>query len=286
MLQECVVARLHYDEGMVRWFLFTLVAVSAWSQTTGPGPSEAESRLRTRVDKFYTLLQEGRTSVKSLRQAEDLVAADSKDQYYVAKKPDIRAFHIESVEVLDGGQKARVVVTAKVLVMMVGAGPQEFQVPVRSTWKVEDGEWMFYMDPVSLEQTPFGKMYSEKSGTAQSAAPDLAALMANRPSVASLLDKVKIDRTSVVLTPDEPAQSVTIGNELSGPIDITMDEFAKKIPGLTVTLGASRVEGGKSTQLKLEAKPGIAVSGTVHLFIAPLGIEFQVQVKTEKKERQ
>jgi hypothetical protein len=281
MLQECVVARLHYDEGMVRWFLFTLVAVSAWSQTTGPGPSEAESRLRARVEKFYTLLQEGRTSVKSLRQAEDLVAADTKDQYYVAKKPDIRAFHIESVEVLDGGQKARVVVTAKVVVMMVGAGPQEFTVPVKSTWKLENGDWMFYMDPVSLEDTPFGKMYSERNGAAQGPPPDLAALMANKPSVASLQSKVKVDRTAVVLTKEAPIQTVTISNDLSGPIDITMDGLSKKIPGLTVSFGAARVEGGKSAEIKLEAAPGAAVSATVHLFVTPVGNEFDVQVKTQ-----
>jgi hypothetical protein len=272
---------LHYDEGMVRWFLFILVAVSAWSQTTGPAPSEAESRLRERVGKFYSLLQEGRTSVKSLRQAEELVAEDSKDQYYVARKPIIGEFHISSVELIEGGQKAKVVLTAKVTVMMVGAGPQEFQVSVKSTWKMENGEWMFYMDPVSLEQTPFGKMYTEKSGAAPGPPPDLAALMANKPSVASLQSKVKIDRTSVVLTPDAPVQFVTISNELSGSIDISMDDLSKRIPGLTVSLGASRVEGGKSTQVKLEAKPGVTVSGTVHLFVAPLGNEFDVQVKTQ-----
>jgi len=275
------VVRLHYHEGMVRWFLFTLVAVSAWSQTTAPAPSEAESRLRARVDKFYSLLQEGRTSVKSLRQAEELVAADTKDQYYVAKKPDIREYHIASVELFDGGQKARVVVTAKVVVMMVGAGPQEFTVPVKSTWKLENGEWMFYMDPVSLEDTPFGKMYSEKSGDAPGPPPDLAALMANKPSVASLQSKVKIDRTVVVLTREAPVQSVTISNDLSGPIDITMDDLSKKIPGLTVSLGAARVEGGKSAEIKLEAAPGATVSATVHLFITPLGNEFDVQVKTQ-----
>ena len=273
--------RLHYHEGMVRWFLFTLVAVSAWSQTTAPAPSEAESRLRARVDKFYSLLQEGRTSVKSLRQAEELVAEDSKDAYYVARKPDIREFHISSVELIEGGQKAKVLVTAKVVVMMVGAGPQEFDAPVTSTWKLENGEWMFYMDPVSLEQTPFGKMYTEKSGAAPGPPPDLAALMANKPTVASLQSKVKIDRTSVVFTPDAPVQFVTISNELAGSIDISMDDLSKKIPGLTVSLGASRVEGGKSTQVKLEAKPGATVSGTVHLFVAPLGIEFEVQVKTQ-----
>jgi hypothetical protein len=105
--------------------------------------------------------------------------------------------------------------------------------------------------------------------------------MANKPSVASLQSKVKIDRTSVVLTPDAPVQFVTISNELSGSIDISMDDLSKRIPGLTVSLGASRVEGGKSTQVKLEAKPGVTVSGTVHLFVAPLGNEFDVQVKTQ-----
>jgi len=271
---------LHYHGGMVRWFLFPLVAVSAWAQTTGPAPSEAESRLRARVDKFYTLLQEGRTSVRSLRQAEALVAEDSKDAYYVARKPDIREFHISSVELIEGGQRAKVVVTAKVTVMMVGAGPQEFDAPVTSTWKLENGEWMFYMDPVTLGQTPFGKMYGETTG-ATGPPPDLAALMANKPNAASLQSKIKIDRSSVVLTPDAPVQFVTISNELSGSIDISMDDLSKRIPGLTVSLGASRVEGGKSTQVKLEAKPGVTVSGTVHLFVAPLGNEFDVQVKTQ-----
>ncbi|MGD1069016.1 MAG: hypothetical protein ABSB15_02665 [Bryobacteraceae bacterium] len=262
---------------MVRWLLFASLAVTAWAQTTSPVSAEAESRLRERIGKFYSLLVEGRTSTKAYRQAEELVAEDSKDSYYVAKKPDLSEFHIASIEFTDGGQKAKVVVRAKARIMMIGAGLQEFEIPVKSTWKLENGEWMFYMDPVSLSETPFGTMHPGTSGTS----PDLASMQAAQPSVASLRTKVKIDRTAVVLTPNAPVQTVTISNELPGPIDITMDDLSRNIPGLTVSIGATHVEGGKTTEVKMEARPGAAIASTVHLFAAPLNIQFDVQVRTQ-----
>ena len=146
---------------------------------------------------------------------------------------------------------------------------------VRSTWKLENGEWMFYLDPA--RETPFGSMHPGTAGPT----PDLSSIMARGPDVASLRGKVRIDRTAVVLTAAAPAQSATISNELPGPIEITMDDLSKGIEGLTVSVGASHVEGGKSTQVKFEAKPGKAISSTVHLFVAPLNIEFDVQVRTE-----
>ena len=45
-------AGLHYHEYMVRWALFTFLAVTAWAQTTGPVSAESESRLRERIGKF------------------------------------------------------------------------------------------------------------------------------------------------------------------------------------------------------------------------------------------
>ena len=139
------------------------------------------------------------------------MAEDSKDAYYVAKKPDMGEYHIVSIEFTDGGQKAKVLGRARVRIVMMGAGLQEFDAPVKSSWKLENGEWMFYIE--AIRETPFGPMHT---GTASDPPPDLSAMQASQPSVASLLSKVKIDRTAVVLSPNSLVDTVTISNQLPG----------------------------------------------------------------------
>ena len=60
-----------------------------------------------------------------------------------------------------------------------------------------------------------------------------------------------------------------------------MDDLSKKIPGLAVSIGAPHLEGGKSTEVKFTAQSDAKVASTVHLFVAPLNIQFDVQVMTQ-----
>ncbi|MDE3197914.1 MAG: hypothetical protein KGN84_16315, partial [Acidobacteriota bacterium] len=101
---------------MDRRLLFPAVAATAWAQQASPAAAEAEKALRDRVQQFYQLQVD-----KKYRQAEAIVADDTKDLYYEMGKPDIIAFSLGTVELLDGGMKANVLVKAKLRLLMAGA---------------------------------------------------------------------------------------------------------------------------------------------------------------------
>ena len=99
-----------------RRFLLPLAAATAWAQQPSPEAAAAEAALRARVEQFFQL-----QVAKKYRQAEALVAEDSKDSYYEANKYNIKSFRIDKVEFLEGGTHARVTIKAKVTVMAPAA---------------------------------------------------------------------------------------------------------------------------------------------------------------------
>jgi len=82
-------------------FFFPAVAITAWAQQTNPAAAKAEKALRARVEQFFQLQVD-----KKFRQVEPMVAADSKDLYYNASKPDLKAFEVQKVELLDHNTRA------------------------------------------------------------------------------------------------------------------------------------------------------------------------------------
>src|SRR5215471_9362592 len=142
---------------MDRRFVFPAVALTAWAQTS-PGAAEAEKALRDRAQQFYQLQAD-----KKYRQAEAMVADDTKDDYYASRKPDIKGFTIDKVELAPDLKTAKVIVKAKVTVMMPGAGATTFDLPTPTEWKFEDGEWRWYISQAARAATPFGNMHTSGS---------------------------------------------------------------------------------------------------------------------------
>src|ERR1700691_5106919 len=94
-----------------RRFLFPVAAVTAWAQQPAPAAAEAEAALRARVEQFYQLQVD-----KKFRQAEALVAEESKDDYYNRSKPDIKGFSIQEIQLLDDNTRARVTLKGKLVI--------------------------------------------------------------------------------------------------------------------------------------------------------------------------
>ncbi len=256
---------------MDRRILFPVVAATAWAQQASPDTAEAEKALHARVDQFYNLM-----IAKKFRQAESLVAEESKDEYYNGQKPDLNEFTFSQIEFMDGGQKAKVIVKAPVKVMLPGAGSQTFVLPVVSTWERVNGEWMWYIDKDLALQTPFGKIKPGPTDAGSKAPPASGA----RPTAASLAAQVKIDRTEVILEAGSLVQSATITNNLPGPVVLSMDDRSSKIKGLSVKIDKSQLGAGEKAEVRLEAAVGAVISDVVRVFVAPLGIEFDIRVRT------
>src|ERR1700733_2047389 len=121
---------------MDRRLLFPALAVSAWAQQPSPAQATAEKALRARVNQFYQLMLD-----KKYRVAEEMVASESKDDYYDGTKPDIKGFSIEKVELSDRNTRATVIVKWKLQTLFPGAGVMTFEFPATTWWKIENGKW-------------------------------------------------------------------------------------------------------------------------------------------------
>jgi hypothetical protein len=228
---------------------------------------EAEAALRARVGEFYRLLVD-----KKFRQAEALVAEDSKDMYYNWGKPDIKGFDIKSVEVLDGGRAAKVTLTVKMIMAVAGAAPVVFNMPSPSTWHLEQGQWSLWIDPDIAFLTPMGKI-PPRSATSDNA-PAAPAL----PNIDAVRNQVLLEQTEVTLTSDSPAQSVTILNPSAAAVDLTLDERSRAIHGLVTEIATPHLGSLQQGSVLFRVEKGVKMSETVRIVVAPQNQILEIRV--------
>ena len=211
---------------------------------------------------------------KKYRPAEDMVAQDSKDDYYNGNRYNIRGFDIQNVEMLDNNSRAKVTIKAKVTLMAPGFPSMDLNTPIDSLWKLEDGRWVWYVDSAALLNTPFGKISPDPGGEGH---PPPSITPGNLPDLSALQQAVKADKTSVTLTPSEPVQIVTISNGLPGPIEL-VELDPGKIAGLSSELEKKHLEPGEKTTLRFKLAGDAKGKGIVHILASPVGTELDIAV--------
>jgi hypothetical protein len=257
---------------MDRRLLYPAVAMTAWAQQPAQPTAEA---LRDRVQQYYQLMVD-----KKYRQAEAMVADDSKEDYYAGKKPDLKAFDIMNID-LQTANTAKVTIRAKVLLLMPGAGGQLFDMPTPTYWKLENGAWSWYIPEEVRSATPFGKM---QNGVKVAGTMDLKGAAPgglDNPNVGALVDRITIDKLAVVLTSKEPQQLVTITNGLPGPLDLTLDSHALNIKGLTVQVVPLHLEAGGKAVVTLRRSATAQFTDVVPVIAEPFHRIFNIQVRSE-----
>ena len=260
---------------MDRRLLFPVIAITAWAQQQPAQP--AAEALRDRVRQYYQLMVE-----KKYRQAEAMVAEESKDDYYAGQKPEIKAFEITMLD-LQTETTAKVTIRIKVLVLMPGAGAQIFDVPSATYWKLENGAWNWYIPAETKGLTPFGKMQpNSAAGTGtgmdmKGAAPGSL----TSPDFAALLNQVHIDKSSITLTAQVPVQLVTIENGLPGPITLALDPHVKTLTGLTVEVEPAAVAAGAKAVIRIRRTGNKKFSDVVVVNAEPFHRSFEIMVRSE-----
>ncbi len=261
---------------MDKRFLFPALAATLCAQTPAPVPdvvprSRAEADLLARAQKFYQLEVE-----KKFRQAMLLVADDSQD-YFFGASPNLQGFHINSVEIVDDSH-AKVNFTGTVMMLAPGMVGRPFDTSGTSTWKMENGQWAWYVDQKEID-TPFGKI-KPTSGTESAGVSDVMKKLSagNALTPESLMEQVKIDRTSVELSSEAP-QTVKITNGLPGPI--TVEVNADRVPGLTVTADRKNADAQQAVTLSFQAVAGKRPMGTVGIEVQPVGTHFDIVVTSK-----
>ena len=115
-------------------------------------PADVDAALRARVTEFFQYHVTGQ-----FRKGEALVADDSKELYYNRNKPRyLKLVGIERVDWSENFTKAMVTVMVVTPEMIPGweGGPP--QIPIPSTWKLENGKWCWYVQEEDFLRTPFG----------------------------------------------------------------------------------------------------------------------------------
>jgi hypothetical protein len=257
---------------MHRLILLTLLTAVAWAQGDNPfnrPPADVDQALRARIKEFF-----GYHITEEYRKAEALVAEDTKDYFYSHNKPKYLSVKIGTIEYSDNFTKAKAVVLCEQNINMpMFSG--KFEVPTPSTWKLENGKWVWWVDPAAVGSSPFGHM---KAGPDTPAVNGAAVSMATMPkTVDFLFDQVKLDRKDLTLKPGESA-TVMIFNGAPGDMTILIQKPVLK--GIDATLDKSTLKSGEKTTLTVKASEG-AKSGALNLQVDPIGQILPIQISVK-----
>jgi hypothetical protein len=228
-------------------------------------PADVDRALRARITEFYQDHVDGK-----FRQAEALVAEDTKDFFYTHNKPRYLSFEIQSINYSEGFTRAKATILCEQYVMIPGFTDKPLKVPTPSTWKVVDGQWYWYVDQEALRDSPFGKMTpGPGASTGLPALPSPNEMM-------FIFSQVKADKTAVSLKPGVPEQ-ITLTNSAQGLLSLSL---TGTVPGVDAKLDRMNLGAGEKAVMTLRAggnaKPGVLslrVEQTNQVIAIQVGIE-------------
>jgi hypothetical protein len=230
-------------------------------------PADVDKALRSRVAAFFELHVKG-----DFRHAEALVAEDTKDYFYDNNKPRYLSFEISTVKYNDDFTRAQVSVMCEQIVRFPGFPNTPMKVPTPSSWKIEDGKWVWYVDQSKIAASPLGLKMTAGPPSSNSG----PAVLGSVPTLDQFYASFKADKDVVTLESGGSDQ-VTISNSSPGSMTV---HLLGAIPGIEAKFDQTSVKSGDKAVLALRAGAG-AKSGTLQVRIDPLGklIPIQVSVK-------
>jgi hypothetical protein len=257
-------------------------------------PPDVDGALRARVTQFYQYFVDGK-----FRLADALVAEDAKDTFFAAEKRRYHACAIGNVTYSENFTKAKVVTSCDTEYFF-GGNRIPVKLPIVSTWKVQDGEWFWYVAPAadqSKYNSPVGPVLKPPSDQ-----PDTSSKPAvTMPDPASILEKVKhgvrVDRSELDFDGSKASkQEIHLKNTLPGRAAVT-SEFS--IPGISVTPNRAELAGDQEVTVVIAfdpkdpkivcqeclAHPQTRSAGTVVLRVDPTGQELPIQVVIATPEK-
>ena len=235
--------------------LLTTVAFAQEDPFKPKAPVEVDKALHERVMEFFDLHVKGQ-----FRKAEEMVAEDTKEFFYSGNKPRYIGCEFSKVDYTDNFTKAKVVTICEQYVMMPGFTDKPLKVPTPSTWKIENGKWVWYVDQDALLNTPWGRMkpgaFPDKG--APPPPPNLASISM---SPDFLFTQVQLERNEVSLKPGEKAE-IQIANSAPGVMTLVLPSGNPK--EIEAKLDTLNVPAKGRATLTLTAGPG-AKSGIVNV---------------------
>jgi hypothetical protein len=255
---------------MYRLLMLALCIAAGYAQTPADlfnkPPADVDQALRARITEFFQDHVDGK-----YRQAEALVAEDTKDYFYSGNKPKYLSFEIRSITYSDGYTRAKALVLCQQYLPIPEFIGKPIAVPTPSNWKLVDGQWFWYVDQSQLNQSPFGPF---KAG-AGAAAGQLT--MPNPDEVLKRASQqVRADKPAVSLKPGG-SDEVTMANGAPGGMTISL---LSTIPGITVSPDHLDLKAGEKAVVTLRAGSD-AKSGVVNFRVEQTNITIPIQVAVQ-----
>ena len=231
-------------------------------------PKAIDDALRARISEFFQDHVDGK-----YRQAEQLVAEDTKDFFYTANKPKYLGFEIRAIDYTDDFTKARATVVVQQFLLMPGFGDKPLSIPISSYWKIEQGKWVWYVDRERLSHTPWGIMKGESSSGDKAGAP--MPPMPNAADMAGMLQQVKVDRSEVALEEGKAGQ-VTFSNGAAGAI--TLSFLGPPPAGIEAKFDHTELKAGEQAVLSLRATGTPKTKATLQVRVDPTNQVIPIQI--------
>lgn len=227
--------------------LASLAACAALSFAQSPAdlfskaPPAIDEALRARVSKFYQAHVEGK-----FRVAEQLVAEESKDTFFEAEKRRCRKFEIVRINYKEDFQSASVVTNCDTDVLIPPGGLMKVTLPMTSNWKMQTGDWFWYVPPRPTQETAFGTMAPGQG--------DGSTVIPSGPGAQEIFSMISTDRESVQFNPDKGStETIVITNAMPGSVRLRLE----KVPAadLTVELDKTELKAKEQATLTIRYAP-------------------------------
>lgn len=229
-----------------RLCFFVALTSLAMAQQSGSlfnqAPPEVHKALIANVSKFYQNFVDAK-----FRNCIPLVAEESQDDFFNIQKDKYRSFEIIKVEYKDNFQRAVVVMNVGITHIFRGQG-YPLSAPIATNWKMEKGEWRWFLDKTYSHSTAFGGAMKPGEGSREGK-------LASRPeSAAAVLAQVRVDSQEVMLSSfAESKGEILVSNDMPGSINLKLDW--EELPGLKVVLEKNELKAGEKVKLLLTYKP-------------------------------
>jgi hypothetical protein len=232
-------------------------------------PPDVDKALRANVSKYYQAFVDGK-----FRQAAMLVADDSQEGFFAMEKRRYRGFEIVKISYSDKFTRASVVTAIDTDIALYG-NTLPVKAPVTTTWKVEEGEWLWYMDPNAGRAGPTGILKGGPAASGGTAGPFSVDRAAK-----DILKQVKVDKSEVRLSSFEPSSdTVLISNAMPGVVTIRLD--CEKAAGLEFSLDRQELKQGETAKVTFKYNPpnkSPKPALNAKLMVSPLGSEFPLRL--------
>jgi hypothetical protein len=209
-------------------------------------PPQVEKSLRERIDKFFAAHVSGK-----FRQAEEVIHDDSKDIFYDSQKTKIISWETVKITWLDNFTKAVAITNVEMDWHTARLGKIRVKPPMKSLWKLDNGQWWWYAEPKTNWETPFGTM--NPGADPQPGVTSIPKWTVR--NVDELIKQVVISKDQIRLSGYQPSEErVEITNRMPADLDLHIEKGTFPA-GLDVQLSKNRLASNESATLTFKYQP-------------------------------